>query len=113
MEGGLFYICDMRHEWLYRPYVSFWRHDDKGYCYPLSWAGKYSLDRIRSLPDYYWQKNTKSFIRFPILCDAVDKIAVDPKLGTIDGDASPVVWMNKNTRATLRASMLLLKAIKS
>lgn len=109
MSEQLYYICDLRSVWLYKPYVSFWRPDDAGYCYPLSWAGKYRMERIASQRYYYWERNTKSWLRFPIPCEAVDQIAVAPKPKTIDGDAGPVVWMNKNTRATLRASMLRLR----
>jgi len=109
MAERLYYICDMRREWLYKPYVSFWRPDDAGYCYPLTWAGKYKIERIASQLGYYWHRNTKSFTRFPILCEEVDRIAVAPKPKTIDGDVGPVVWMNKNTRATLRAAMLRIR----
>lgn len=108
MIEPLFYICDMRREWLYKPYVSFWRPDDAGYAYPLSWSGKYTLERVESQRDYYWHRNTKTFTRFPILCSEVDRIAVPPKPKTIDGDTGPVIWNNKNTRATLRASMLAI-----
>lgn len=104
----MYYICDMRREWLYKPYVSFWRPKDAGYAFPLSWSGKYTLERVVSQPHYYWHRNTKTFTRFPILCSVVDGLAVSPKPGTIDGDAGPVIWMNKNTRMTLRAAMLPL-----
>lgn len=110
LNEPLYYICDMRREWLYKPYVSFWRPDDAGYAYPLSWAGRYTMERIQSMPDYYWHRNTKSFTRFPILCSEVERIATAPKPDTIDGDAGPVVWMNKNARATLRAAMLRLRS---
>jgi len=78
----------------------------RGYAYPLAWAGKYTLERLKQIPNYYWQRNTKTYTRFPVPCEEVDRLAVDPKPGTIDGDSGPVIWMNKNTRATLRAAML-------
>lgn len=106
MSEQLYYICDMRREWLKKPYVSFWRHEDAGYCYPLSWAGKYAMERVASQRNYYWSRNTKAFTRFPVPCLIVDQIGIEPIPKTIDGDAGPVVLMNKAVRAFLRASML-------
>jgi hypothetical protein len=106
MLEPLYYICDLRRDWLRNPYVTFWRPADAGYTYPLAWAGQYTLERLQSQPGYYWQKLTKTFARFPILCSEVERIAIAPRPKTIDGDTGPVVWMNKDNRAALRAAML-------
>jgi hypothetical protein len=108
MTEQLYYICDMRPEWLTKPYVSFWRPDDAGYAYPLSWAGKYTLERIRDQTDYYYCRNTRSFTRFPILCSKVERFASAPAPKTVDGDAGPVLYMSKTMRAALRSAMLPL-----
>lgn len=108
MSNLLFYICDMRPAWNYRPYISFWRPDNAGYCYPLSWAGKYDLARILSAPDYYYQRNSRSYTQFAIPCAAVDAVAGRPMPGTIDGDTGPVIIMSKATRANLRAAIFVL-----
>lgn len=113
MSEALYYICDMRRKWLYKPYVSFWRPDDAGYAYALSWAGKYTLERVASNPVYYFSQYSRTFTRFPILCSEVDKFAAAPRPGTIDGDAGPVIWMNKDMRAALRAMRLVLPALAS
>jgi hypothetical protein len=102
----LFYICDMRREWLHKPYITFWRPDDAGYAYPLSWAGKYNIDRIAANARYYWIKNTRALVRFPILCRVANHYGEPPAPGMVDGDVGPVIPNTRQLRATLRAGAM-------
>ncbi|WP_398480899.1 hypothetical protein [Tardiphaga sp.] len=104
--ADLFYICDMRKEWLRKPYITFWRPSNAGYAYPLSWAGKYDLDEMAAAARYYWIKNTRGLVRFPILCRVAELYGVPPGPGMVDGDAGPVIPNTKQLRATLRAAAM-------
>ncbi len=108
MTESLYYVCDLRREWLKKPYVSFWRAKAAGYAFPLSWSGKYTIDELKAEPDYYWHREGRGFDRFPVPCSDVDYYGAAPAPKTIDGNAGPVIWMNKNTRALLRSLMLPL-----
>ncbi|UGQ44938.1 hypothetical protein [Massilia endophytica] len=73
------------------PYITFWRPDDCGYAWPLSWAGRYAEDDVLANKDYY--HNGVSTIAVP--CMLVDNLGVPPVKGTVDGDAGPVVLNNR------------------
>ncbi|MTH96540.1 hypothetical protein [Roseibium sp. RKSG952] len=97
-----FYIADMRRNWRTNPYVTFWRPENAGYAYPLSWAGKYSRETVTDGGRYYTQREGKSLIRFAVPCDAAEAIAEPPTPGTIDGDAGPVIRNTAENRRRLR-----------
>jgi hypothetical protein len=101
-EGRDCYIVDLRREWVRRPYITFWRPDNAGYAYPLSWAGKYAPERVRERAAYYITRRGRWLIRFAAPCSAVDAMAEAPRSGVIDGDAGPVVPNTAENRAALR-----------
>jgi hypothetical protein len=82
-----FYIISLK--WTKRGdmYITFWRPDDSGYAYPLSWSGKYSESRVMANPGYY--NNGHSTIAVP--CLVVEPLGEAPERGQIDNDAGPVV----------------------
>lgn len=86
------YIVSLKHTRRDQQYITFWRKDDCGYAWPLSWAVKHTEAHIRAHIDYYHRGDDT----LAVPCAAVDALAVDPVKGTIDGDAGPVVM---NTRA--------------
>lgn len=116
VREDLFYIVDLRPEWNKNPYVSFWRPDDAGYCYPLPWAGKYTAERVAERHSYYTHKEWTStkgpgrlFTRFPIRCADVEAIVAemggppDTKgRGRVDGNTGPVLRMSGAMRNALR-----------
>jgi hypothetical protein len=92
MSQNLFYIVDIRPSWKANPYVTVWRPDNKGYAYPLSWAGKYSQEKIDAEAEgYYSVKEGGKMVRFPVPCEVVERWALAPEPGRIDGNAGPVV----------------------
>ncbi|HEV7319439.1 MAG TPA: hypothetical protein VGO04_12625 [Ensifer sp.] len=93
MTGPLL-ICDLRPEWNWRPYVTFWRPNNANYAYPLAWAGDYTEAEVMAAGSYYTIFEGGSLIRFPILRSLVEPLAVAPEPGHIDGDAGPVVRQN-------------------
>lgn len=102
-----FYICDLRPEWQYKPYVTVWRPANCGYAYPLAWAGIYSLDDVEDGGVYYYRpryETKKAMDRFPVPREVVEALAVAPRPGIIDGNVGPVLPNTKDVRAKLRAA---------
>lgn len=106
-----FYIADIRRSFRGNPYITFWRPKNAGYCYPLSWAGRYSLETLRGAPSYYEKLRdgcTRALSRFAVPCEVAEAIAEDPASGMIDGDAGLVVRNTADARAFLRRKRLRL-----
>jgi len=61
-----YYVADMRASWLRLRYVTFWRPDNKGYAYPLAWAGKYDRKTIINGGDYYTVRCGRELVRFAV-----------------------------------------------
>lgn len=101
-KPGPFLICDLRPEWNWRPYVSFWRPKNANYAYPLVWAGDYTEDEVMAAGRYYTTVEDGKLIRFPILRSVVEPMAIAPDRGHIDGDTGPVIRNDARTRAKLR-----------
>ena len=99
---GPFLICDLRPDWNWRPYVTFWRPNNANYAYPLVWSGDYSEAEVMKGGSYYTTVEDGELIRFPILRSLVEPMAVEPERGHIDGDTGPVVWNTPETRDQLR-----------
>jgi len=98
-----FYIVDLRPEWNGNPYVTFWRANDAGYAYPLSWAGEYAEDKIKGALDYYTVRQGRSLIRFPVATDTIWRVRkIKPAKGVVDGDAGPVIRNTPANRLALR-----------
>lgn len=91
MSKQLYYVVSVKHTRRDQDYITVWRPDDKGYAWPLSWAGKYTEAQINDGLDYYHN----GFDSFAIPCGAMDALAVPPQPGAIDNNAGPVVL---NTR---------------
>lgn len=98
-----FYIISVKHSQRRHRYITFWRPENKGYAWPLSWAGKYSEGAVLADLDYY----NRGDDTIAVPCDFVEAIAVSPVPGTIDNDAGPVVL---NTPHYWRALMLMAVA---
>lgn len=105
---GEYVICDLRPEWRRMPYVTFWRPDDAGYAYPLSWAGDYSEGRVREGRSYYTARKGRSLIRFAVLREVAERYSHAPTPGMIDGDAGPVVGNTPENRKALRSAALVM-----
>lgn len=97
-----YFIVSAKHTKKTDKYVTFWRPDNAGYCWPLSWAGRYTSAVIEGSPDYY----NNVCDSFCVPCEEVMKIAISPEPNTVDGDAAPVVQNNKDNWARLRAASL-------
>lgn len=99
---GPFLICDLRPEWNWRPYVTFWRPKNANYSYPLVWSGDYTEAEVIKGGSYYTTVEDGVLIRFPILRTSVEPMAVAPEHGHIDGDTGPVVWQSPENCTRLR-----------
>lgn len=100
-----FFIVDVREGFKGNPYITLWRPRNAGYAYPLPWAGRYTRDEIEDRPGYHYRKRdgrTRTLDRYPVPCGVVERHAVAPAKGLIDGDAGPVVPNTAEVRAALR-----------
>ena len=106
-----YYIADLRPEWRANPYITFWRAGNRGYAYPLSWAGRYGQAELIEAINYYWKRDGQTLIRFAVHCTAVDRLSIAPAPGVIDGDAGPVVPNNAAARKRLRLKAFIPNAL--
>ena len=114
VEAGeaLFFIVDLRPEWNKNPYVTFWRPEDAGYCYPLPWAGKYTRARVEEGGSYYTARAWTSpkgpgrlFTRFAVRCSDIESLGGPPDTegrGRVDGNTGPVLRNSGAMRNALR-----------
>jgi hypothetical protein len=113
MSEEQFAIVDLRLKWRSDPYITLWRPENAGYAYPLPWAGRYSAETLAEAPGYYWCKRYPServLDRWPVPFSVVERLAVPPAPGRIDGDAGPVLRNDGRTRRALRRHRLAAPA---
>lgn len=108
-----FVICDLRKEWSWRPYVTFWRPNNANYAYPLSWSGDYSKETVDKNAGYYTEKDGRSYLRFAVPRAVAEALSEPPRPGDIDGDVGPVVLNNEANRRALRKAAYIPVTIKS
>lgn len=84
------------------PYITVWRPNDSGYAWPLSWAGKYSEDVVRSNAKYYHRGDDT----LAVPCEVLDALGVPPTPGTVDNNAGPVVLNNRENWTAILAGAL-------
>lgn len=108
MADDLFYIADLRPEWRGKWAVTFWRPDDAGYAYPLSWAGKYTRQQVEDGGRYYTKKSGRHLVRFAVPLHIAKSMAVAPPPRQIEGDAGPVVFNTPENREKLRRAAYTL-----
>jgi hypothetical protein len=101
-KEDVFYVVSLKHTHRRDRYITFWRPDDRGYAYPLSWSGKYPREHVAAHLGYY---NT-GCAAIAVRCEAVDPLAVDPEPGMVDGDAGPVVLNNAANWKVLLANTI-------
>ncbi|WP_291365317.1 hypothetical protein [Acetobacter sp. UBA5411] len=101
-----YFIVDVREEFRGK-YITLWRPDNAGYCWPIPWAGRYSQMQILENHEYYttkrFSKNAPNFEghafeRYPVACDIVTRLVETPERGDIDGDVGPVIRNTKKNR---------------
>ncbi|RKQ95459.1 hypothetical protein [Maricaulis maris] len=108
-----YYIADLRPEWRANPYITFWRANNSGYAYPLSWAGRYGQAELIEAINYYWKRDGQSLIRFPIHHALVKARGTDPAPGIIDSNVGPVVPNTPANRRILRRRAFIPEALLS
>ena len=96
MSEQLYYVVSVTHTNRDHDYITVWRPENKGYAWPLSWAGQYSHQAILDEMDYYHQGEN---VALP--CKLLDEMAVAPLAGKIDNNAGPVVLNNKHNWAKI------------
>lgn len=110
-EEEMYYIVDLRDEFVNKKYVTFWRANNSNYAWPISWAGKYSRSQILSNISYYIVKDGEgNLIRFPVLCEDLQLIGLsEPDKGDIDGNVGPVLRTSEHVLDKLRQYAQLRK----
>lgn len=95
MSEQQYYVISVKHSHKRDRYITFWRPDDRGYCYRLSSAGKYGRERVMAHLGYY--NSGCSNIAVPV--DVVDAMTVmttpEDKFDGADGPAvlnTPAKW---------------------
>ena len=101
-----FFIVDIRPEWRKKKYVTLWRQNNAGYCWSVPWAGRYDIATVIARLSYYLNKGGgKQFIRWPVPCCVIERLATqEPRPGDIDGNVGPVLMNDAATRRALRAA---------
>ncbi|MDW5314980.1 hypothetical protein [Rhizobium sp. PL01] len=97
-----FLICDLREDWMRRPYITFWRPNNANYAYPLTWSGDYPRATVDEKANYYTERRGRILLRFAVPRDVAEAISEAPEPGRIDGDAGPVVRNSGVNRRILR-----------
>lgn len=97
-----FYIASVKHTHKAHDYITFWRPEDKGYAWPLSWSGKYNEEQVAE--GRAWYHNGEDSIAVPV--QVVEKLGVPPKPGMVDNDVGPVVLNTRDNWNTLIAGVL-------
>lgn len=108
-----FLICDLREEWKWRPYITFWRPNNANYAYPLSWSGDYPRATVDENAHYYTEKRGRVLIRFAVPRDVAEGISEAPDPGAIDGDAGPVVRNTSINQQLLRKAAYVPATFKN
>lgn len=96
------YVISVHHTLRRDLYVTVWRPDDRGYCWALSRAGKYPMEKVLEKPGYY--NSGCSNIAVP--CSVLDAIAIPPVPGHHDNDAGPCVRNTRNNWKTIIAAVV-------
>ena len=105
-----FYIVDVREGFKRNPYITLWRPNNANYAYPLPWAGRYTRSQIEEAAGYYHKKrhgHERTLDRYPVPCAVVERFAVAPAKGLIDGDAGPVLPNTPGVRNALRRARMI------
>lgn len=97
-----FLICDLRDEWKWCGYITFWRPNNSNYAYPLVWAGDYAKADVDAKAHYYTERQGKILKRFAVPRAIAEAISEAPERGLIDGDTGPVVRNTADNRRKLR-----------
>lgn len=103
-----YYIASSYHTQSHQHYITFWRPENAGYCWPLSWAGKYTAEQVRDQFTYY---NSERSLAVPV--DVVERFGLPPAPRHVDGDAGPVVPNNPAIWQALKAAQPTLAAIEA
>lgn len=92
----VFVIVSAKHTMPGHRYITFWRPDRKGYCWPLSWAGNYDASEATDITE------GSDGETFSVPLNVALAMSQPPQPGYIDGDAGPVVMKNKANMTSLR-----------
>ena len=96
------YIVNLSHTQRDDRYITIWRPDDKGYCWALSRAGKYTSDHVMQHLGYY--NSGCSNVAVP--CEILDAVAVAPIPGHHDNDAGPCIENNRANWKLILANVI-------
>lgn len=96
------YVISVHHTLRSHRYVTIWRPDDRGYCWALSRAGKYPLEKVLEKHVYY----NSGYANIAVPCSVLDEIAVPPIPGHHDNDAGPCVQNTRENWKTIIAAVV-------
>ena len=96
------YVISVKHTRREDQYITIWRPDNKGYCWALSNAGKYSRENVLASLGYY--NSGCSNVAVP--CEVLDPVAVPPIPGYVDNDAAPCIENTRTNWALILANLI-------
>lgn len=99
---ALCYIVNLSHTSGEDRYITVWRPEDRGYCWALSRAGRYTLENVLAHPAYY----NSGYANVAVPCEVLDGIGVDPIKGHHDNDTGPCVENTKGNWQIILAAVV-------
>jgi hypothetical protein len=76
----LYYVVSVKHTKREDPYITLWNPDNKGYCYRIEVAGKYTESTIAAHLGYYHTGCSNIAVK----CEVIDAMVVMSKPGYLD-----------------------------
>jgi hypothetical protein len=111
--SDLYYVVDVRQTWSWRPFVSLWGADNKGYHYSMAtgYAGAYTASEL--VPGYHYEHvygSVRTLERYPVPVDVCISLGVEPPRDGPHRIELPglVIHNTADIRARLRRARLVI-----
>lgn len=85
-----FYVISFEHTQPEHDFITLWRPNNSGYCWPVEWAGKYTRAQIEAQRGYY--SNGESTMAVPV--DVAQRLSVPSDEFSREGEPIATVLLN-------------------
>lgn len=75
-SGADYLIVDLRDKFKHDKHITLWRPDGGGYTHHLKQAGRYTLEQLKSKPNYI-PKSERGYVRFAVKASDIPPIILD------------------------------------